>query len=87
MRGVRALAGMAVKVGQELVAELFELDQQVVRRGHVRHDAQPAAALVRELGPLVEHQHAFDLRAGDEEELLVLVGGQFLEALVQKPAS
>ena len=78
------LPGMAVKVGQQLVAELFQLDQQVVGRGHVGHDAHRAAALVRELGPLVEHQHALDLGAGDEEELLVLVGGQFLEAFVQE---
>jgi len=36
------------------------------------------------LSVLVEHQHAFDFRTGDEEELLVLVGRKFLEALVQE---
>ena len=79
MRGVRPIAGVAVEMGQELVAELFELDQQVVGRRACRPRRPSAAALVRELGPLVEHHDALDLRAGDEEELLVLVGVSFLK--------
>jgi hypothetical protein len=66
------------------VAELFEFNEQVMRRWHVGDNTQPAAALVGELSVLVEHQHAFDFGTGDEEELLVLVGRKFLEALVQE---
>ena len=44
----------------------------------------PAAALVRELGALVEDVHALDLGAGDEEELLVRIRSQLLGAFVQK---
>src|ERR1039457_5449423 len=65
---VGAVAGVAVEVGQEFVAELFELDEQVVRGGHVRHDAHRAAPLMRKLGPLIQDQHAFHFRSGDEEE-------------------
>ena len=84
MRGARPFARMAVKVGQELMPELFELDQHVVRGGHVGHDAQPAAALVRELGPLVEHMNALDLGAGDEKKLLVRIRRQLLGAFMQE---
>src|SRR5665213_1680439 len=84
---IRAGTRVAVKVGQELVAELFELNQQIMRRGHVSYNAEPCAALMRKFGPLVENQYAFDLRSGDEEELLVLVRSQLFEALVQEPGT
>ena len=84
MRGSGPFAGVAVEVGQELVAELLQLDEQVVGRGHVGHDAHTAALLVGELGPLVEHMHAVDFRASNKEELLVLIGGQLLEAFMEE---
>jgi hypothetical protein len=87
MRGVRTIAGVAVKVCQEFVTELFQLDEQIVRGGHVRHNAQFVPTLVRKFGPLVEDQYTFDFSTGDEEELLVLVRSQLFEALVQEPGT
>jgi hypothetical protein len=73
-----------MEVGQQPVPELLQLDQQIVRRAGVGGDAHHVALLVGELGPLIKHEHAGDLIAGDEEELLVPVGGEFLEAFVEE---
>src|SRR5579872_1876150 len=64
MRRVRPVAGVAMEMGQELMTELFESDEQVVRRGHVGHHSHAGAPLVGELGALIEDAHAFDLGAG-----------------------
>jgi hypothetical protein len=47
------------------VAEVLQPDQQVVRGGHVADYAHPTAALVGELGPLVNQMDARDLRSGN----------------------
>src|SRR5260370_4470192 len=78
VRGVRASSRMAVKVCQELVAKLLEFDQHVVRRRKIANDSHGSAALVSEFGALIEHENTVNFRAGDEEELLVLVRRQLL---------
>jgi hypothetical protein len=55
-----------------------------VGRWHVGDYAHGVPFLVGELDRLIEHQDAFGLGAGDEEELFVKVGGQLLKALVEK---
>lgn len=69
MRGIGTLPWVAMEVPEEFVPELFEPDQQIVGRGHVGHDAQPAPALVHKLRSLVEDVHALDLGARDEKGL------------------
>jgi hypothetical protein len=64
------------------VAEVVQPDQQVVRGGHVADYAHPTAALVGELGPLVKHMDARDLRSSNNEELLVRIGGQFFATFI-----
>jgi len=39
---------------------------------------------VSELGPLIKNVRTSNLRAGDEEELFVWIGGKFPKALVKE---
>src|ERR1035438_8289926 len=64
--------------------EPLQLDEQAVGRASVARHPHHGALLVGKFGPLVQHQHAFNLRPGDKEELLIPVSGEFLEALVQE---
>ena len=75
---------MAVEMRQQSVAELLQLDEQLVGGPGVRRDAKHGALLVRKLRPLVQYEHLADNVSGDEEELLVPVGGQLLETFVEK---
>src|ERR1017187_8877625 len=84
MRGVSAVSRVTVKVCQQPVFEPLQLDKQTVGGARVGRYPHHGALLVSKLGPLVQHQHAFNLRPGDKEELLIPVGGEFLEALVQE---
>jgi hypothetical protein len=74
---------MAVEVREQL-PESIQANHQTMRVGHVASDAQHRVPLVRELDSLVEHQRAGDLGVRDEEELLVRVRGQSIEALLQE---
>ncbi|MBV9762069.1 MAG: hypothetical protein JO340_16010 [Acidobacteriaceae bacterium] len=78
------VARMAMKMGEELVTKPFEPDEQIVGRGHVPYDPQAGTPLVREFCALVEHVNAIDLRAGNEEELLVRIDRELLETLMQE---
>src|ERR1700728_3062661 len=84
LRRARAVARVTVKVGQKLVAELLQLDQQVVGCGTIGHDANPAAALVGEFRPLIQHVDALDFRAGYKEKLLVLIRRELLVAFIKE---
>src|ERR1017187_6397918 len=77
MGGVRAVSRVTVKVCQQPVFEPLQLDEQAVGRASVSRHPHHGALLVGKLGPLVQHQHAFNLRPGDKEELLIPVGGEF----------
>ena len=79
-----AVSRMAVEMREELVAEPFELDQEIVHRRHVGHDSHAGTPLVRKFGALVEDVDTIDLRAGNKEKLLIGIGGQLLEAIVKK---
>ena len=81
---LRPVAGMAVEVRQELVAKLFELDEQIVHRRHISYNPQASASLVRKFSALIEHVDALDLRAGNEKELLLGIGGQLSPAIMEK---
>ena len=84
MGRIRPLAGMGMEVAQQPVAELLKLDQQPVSYPRIRDHAGYRARLVLELRHLVEHEHTVDLRSGDEHEVLALVPGELLEALVEE---
>src|ERR1017187_7496985 len=84
MRGVSALSRVTVKVCQQPVFEPLQLDKQTVGGARVGCDPHHAAFLVSKFGPLVEHQHTFNLRPCHEKELLVPVGSELLKALVQE---
>jgi len=82
--GVWASSRVTVKVRQELVAKLLKFDQHVVRRRKIANDSHGSTPLVSEFGALIEHENAFNFRAGDEEKLLVLICRQLLVAVMQK---
>src|ERR1035437_5319310 len=84
VRGVSAVSRVTVKVCQQPVFEPLQLDEQAVGRASVTRYPHHAALLVGKFGPLVQHQHTFNLRPCHEKELLVPVGGELLEALVQE---
>jgi hypothetical protein len=56
VRGVGALSGVAVKVGQELVAELFRFMSKLCVDG-ISPTTLKRLRLVGELGPLSERAH------------------------------
>src|SRR5262245_29908499 len=68
LSGFQTRGRMAMKVGQELVAELFEFDEQVMGGWHVSHNTHARAFVVRELCPLIEDHHTADFGSGDKEE-------------------
>ena len=78
---------MAVKMRQQPVAKLLQLDEQPVRGADLAFHAHHGAALMRELELLIEHHDAVDLSPGDKEELFVMVSRQLLETFVQKQAA
>src|ERR1035437_4724083 len=82
--GIGAVARVTVEVGQQPMLEPLQLDEQAVGRASVARHSHHGALLVGKLGPLVQHQHAFNLRPGDKEELLIPVSGSEIEALVQE---
>ena len=82
--GISAVSRVTVEVSQQPMLEPLQLDEQAVGRASVARHPHHGALLVSKLGPLVQHQHAFNLRPGDKEELLIPVGGEFLKALVQE---
>src|SRR5689334_4919758 len=47
MGGIRSRARMAMKMRQEFVSKLLQANQQIVGRGHMRHNPHRTAALVR----------------------------------------
>jgi hypothetical protein len=84
IRGTRTFAGMTVKVSEKSVVVLLEFDQQIVSRGHVGDDTEPAAPLVREFDVLVEDVDTVNFGPGDEKELLIHVGREFFETVVKE---
>src|ERR1019366_8357445 len=82
MRGVSAVSRVTVQVCQQPVFEPLQLDKQTVGGARVGCDPHHAAFLVSKFGPLVEHQHTFNLRPCHEKELLIPVGSELLKALV-----
>ena len=85
--GGHASPRMAVKMRQQPVAKLLQLDEQPVRGADLAFHAHHGAALMRELELLIEHHDAVDLSPGDKEELFVMVSRQLLETFVQKQAA
>src|SRR5258705_6446333 len=66
------------------MAKLFESDQQPVRIGLVACDADDGSLAVAELKSLVQDIRAVDYGSGDEKELLITVGCEQFEALMQE---
>src|SRR5438445_682153 len=59
-----AFAWMAVKVSEQSVPELLELDEQPMGRFRFSGNAHKTALLVSKFGPLIEHQRALNLASG-----------------------
>jgi hypothetical protein len=55
-----------------------------VGRGHFRHYTERVPFLIRKFSALIQNHHAFSLRSGDKEKLLILIGSEFFKALMQK---
>jgi hypothetical protein len=83
-RGFQAVSGVAMKMSQQSMTELFQFDEQSMRGDRIPLNTHKIPFLVLELDLLVQYEHAVHLGPGDEYELLVLVCGQMLEAFVEK---
>jgi hypothetical protein len=84
MRGIRTVSRMAMDVCSRRCLKRSSLINRLWVDRVSAVTPVSGAFLVGELGPLVQHQHVFDLRAGNKEKLLVPVRGKLLEALVQE---
>jgi hypothetical protein len=71
-------------MSQQPMAELLQLDKQSMRGVCISFNADNIPFLVLELNFLIQHEHPVDLQTGNEDELLVSVCGQVLEAFVEE---
>ncbi|MFY9570952.1 MAG: hypothetical protein WAV20_06115 [Blastocatellia bacterium] len=75
---------MAVEVCQQAVTELFELNEQPVSISVISYDADHAALGMPELQSLIQDVEVIHDCASKKEVLLITIGGELFEALVQE---